>query len=85
MKKGNQKNNYLISMLTDITSTLLSIGMFSGASAFFIGTMTTTSSFLFLFLFMFFSSFFGLLMYHTIIYSVCKIAEHFKLIEKCSD
>jgi hypothetical protein len=72
-------------MLTDITSTLLSIGMFSGASAFFIGAMTSTSSFLFLFLFMFLSSFLGILLYHTVIYSICKLAEHFKIIEKCSD
>lgn len=72
-------------MLTNFTSTIFSIGMFSGASAFFIGTMTSTSSFLFLFLFMFLSSFMGILMYHSVIYSMCKLAERFKLIEKCND
>jgi hypothetical protein len=72
-------------MLTDIAPTLFSIGFFSGASTFFIGTMTATSSFLFLFLFMFLSSLLGILVYHTIIYSMCKLAERFKLIEKCND
>lgn len=69
-------------MLTDFTSTLFSVGMISGASAFFMGTMTAATSFLALFLFMFASSFLGLLVYHLMIYSCCKLAEKYNLIEK---
>jgi hypothetical protein len=69
-------------MMTDLTSTLFSVGMFSGASAFFIGTMTATSSFLFLFLFLFLSSFLGLVAYHVLVYYICKLAEKLNLLEK---
>jgi len=69
-------------MLTDFTSTTFSVGMVSGASAFFMGSMTSTSSYLFLFAGMFSASFLGLLVYHFFIYSCCKLAEKFKIIEK---
>lgn len=69
-------------MLTDFTSTLFSVGMISGASALFMGTMTAATSYLTLFLFMFASSFLGLFVYHVLIYSCCKLAEKFNLIEK---
>jgi len=62
-------------MMTDFTSVLFSIGMFSGASAFFMGSITTTSNFLMLFSGMFLSCFFGLLLYHVIVYGVCKFLE----------
>ena len=60
--------------MTDFTSVLFSIGMFSGASAFFMGSITTTS-FIMLFSGMFLSCFFGLLLYHVIVYGVCKFLE----------
>lgn len=69
-------------MLTDFTSTTFSVGMISGASAVFMGNMTSTPSYLFLFGGMFAASFLGLFVYHLFIYSCCKLAEKLKIIEK---
>lgn len=67
--------------MTDFVSTLFSVGMFSGASAVFIGSVTATSYF-WIFLFLFLFSFVGLAGYHAFLYFSCKLAERFNLIEK---
>jgi hypothetical protein len=67
--------------MTDFITTLFSVGMFSGASAVFIGSITATSYF-WIFLFLFLFSIFGLVAYHSLLYFSCKLAEKFNLVEK---
>jgi uncharacterized membrane protein len=62
-------------MITDFSSAIFSIGMLSGASAFFMGTITTTSNFLMLFGGVFLGCVFGLVLYHSIVYSICKLLD----------
>lgn len=62
-------------MMTDFSSIIFSIGMFSGVSAFFMGFITTTSNFLILFGGIFLCCFLGLIVYHSIVYSACKLLE----------
>lgn len=61
--------------MADFSSAIFSIGMFSGASAFFMGFITTTSNFLVLFGGIFLSCLLGLIVYHSIVYGTCKLLE----------